>query len=87
MPRTCYWSCDDTKKRRASFSVIDESLWFTPIIKWKFIGVKRVVQAIQLLVTHTQNNSVPVDQASAFAASLSGQAHQLVEQIARFKVT
>ena len=50
------------------------------------IGVDEVVKAIHQLDSHTQQNAALVEQTSASAASLSGQAHDLTEKIAEFRV-
>jgi methyl-accepting chemotaxis protein len=53
--------------------------------KEQSIGVEEVVKAIHLLDSHTQQNAALVEQTSASAASLSGQAHDLTTEIARFR--
>jgi len=49
-------------------------------------GVNEVVQAIQQLDSHTQQNAALVEETSAAAGALNDQAHKLTQEIARFQV-
>jgi len=48
--------------------------------------VNEVVQAIQQLDSHTQQNAALVEETSAAAGALNDQAHKLTQEIARFQV-